>query len=138
MPMPMDRSAKKIETAYLAFKTAFAVGVILALLSTIGACDDQKPRAKIGVDMIKPFVLYGGAGMADYASTKWALGQNSLLLERNPLGPELGPLTTFAALMAADLVLQKTGHPRWVKALRIVGVAAGVGFALNNVIKGKR
>lgn len=86
------------------------------------------------VDVARPALVYGGAALADYASTRHALSVGAR--ESNPLvRSHLAgwKAAQVAALVGVDVLLQKKGHRGKAKALRIGAAVVGAGLALHNV-----
>lgn len=88
------------------------------------------------VNVVKPLALYGLSGGADYWSTQEAIKRGGV--ERNVMGPKVGPIFTVAAFTAVDVILQKHGKRTEVRVLRAIGFAFMVGCAVNNLQKGRR
>lgn len=86
-----------------------------------------------GISITKPALIYGGLGLADLASTRWAMSNGAT--EGNPLlrsKLELKHVLLASALTATDVTLQKHGRKRSARVLRFAALAiAGRAVVIN-------
>lgn len=74
---------------------------------------------------LKPLVLYSTGGLMDIWSTRGL----PAFRDRSPAGPVAGPIGAALCFTGADLLLQRSHHPRGSKLLRaayVVGITAVV------------
>lgn len=108
--------------------------LLVLMVAGEGRCDEPKTT------VVKPLVVYTMSVGADWASTKYALDRGAH--EANPLfrgssGKRALLMGVQAAVLTAtDVQLQRTGHPRWAKAMRIgVPVLRGL-VVVHNIRQG--
>jgi len=97
--------------------------LLLLALPTGAYADDRQ-------DYSRPLVIYGASVGADLGSTLYALNRGAV--EANPLLQTRGALVGWkaaqlGALVGIDVLLQKGGHPRMARGLRI-GVVVLSGY----------
>ena len=99
------------------------------------ACVVLFPANAYCADLAKPALIYGGAALADYASTVHAL--NAGARESNPFlrngRLEAGKAAQVAALVGIDVLLQRKGMHGKAKALRIGAAVIGGALAVHNM-----
>lgn len=122
-------ATRKTDTAIYALVMAAIVGIILA-----GSCgklhaatDDHR------LDIARPLLVYGLSSGSDSWESHRALSRCPGCRERNLMGPTLGPAVSGAAMLSADLILQKTGHRREARILRWVYAGACTVFVVKAV-----
>jgi hypothetical protein len=79
---------------------------------------------------LKPLALYASGGIADAWSSQPPKGLR--YWDKSFAGPRVGPAVTTLCFAGADLLLQKSQHPRWAKALRVVYVVGITGIVIHN------
>lgn len=103
-----------------------------AVLTACAAHADQGPRAP-KANVAVPVLIYGGSGLADYLTTRGALGRGAL--EGNPVvrwtGLDTAKLAATAALVFLDMRLQRSSkRGPWV--LRALVAGSWTALAVHN------